>query len=126
MQLQSRGKAKLIAAVDLFCGAGGLTLGLRKAKLHVTAGIDVDASCAFALEANNPGTRFFNLDVASLTARQLNSLYPTGAIKVLAGCAPCQPFSRYTVRADEDRRWMLLSHFLRLAVEVRPAAVTME
>jgi DNA (cytosine-5)-methyltransferase 1 len=123
---RSSRKKRTLTAVDLFCGAGGLTLGLRKAKVAVAAGIDVDSSCSYAVEANNPGTRFLNSDVARLTGAQLADLYPAGTVKVLAGCAPCQPFSRYTVRSGEDNRWTLLHDFLRLAIELRPAAVTME
>lgn len=42
-----------VAVVDLFCGVGGLTCGLRKAGLDVVAGIDNDASCRYAYEENN-------------------------------------------------------------------------
>ena len=40
-------------AVDLFCGIGGLTKGLELSGMTVAAGIDIDATCAFAYEENN-------------------------------------------------------------------------
>ena len=47
-----------IKAVDLFCGVGGLTCGLRKAGIPVVAGIDIDASCEYAYTHNNDGCKF--------------------------------------------------------------------
>jgi DNA (cytosine-5)-methyltransferase 1 len=44
-----------IAAVDLFCGVGGLTHGLVRKGIRVKAGVDNDDNCRFAYEENNPG-----------------------------------------------------------------------
>lgn len=117
-----------IAAVDLFCGAGGLTHGLIKSKIKVVAGFDIESSCKFAYEANNSGAKFFCRDVAELTAAELTNLYPEGAIKLLAGCAPCQPFSTYSQGKDasQDERWPLLYAFSKLIRGVQPELVTME
>ena len=43
-----------IEAVDLFCGAGGLSLGLHKAGIKVKAGVDFELACEFPFEANIP------------------------------------------------------------------------
>lgn len=45
--------AAAVAAVDLFCGAGGLTHGLERAGVKVHVGIDLDPSCKYAYEHNN-------------------------------------------------------------------------
>ena len=42
-----------ISAVDLFCGAGGMTNGLRRAGIDVVAGFDIDDGCRYAYEQNN-------------------------------------------------------------------------
>lgn len=117
-----------IAAVDLFCGAGGLTHGLIKSNINVIGGFDVEASCKFAYEANNYGAKFFCRDVAELSVPELAALYPKGAIKLLAGCAPCQPFSTYSQGKDtsKDARWSLLYSFAKLIRGVKPELVTME
>jgi DNA (cytosine-5)-methyltransferase 1 len=117
---------KQICVVDLFCGAGGLTCGFDQAGLDVRVGVDTDSTCQFPFEHNNPGSRFILKDVASLTSSEVASWFPPRAIRILAGCAPCQPFSKYTVRRGKDERWRLLYDFLRLVCEIRPDVVSME
>lgn len=80
-----------VTAVDLFCGVGGLTHGLQLAGLPVIAGFDIENSCRFAYEHNN-NSRFILRDVTQLTGEELGGYYPNNTIKVLVGCAPCQPF----------------------------------
>lgn len=117
-----------ITCVDLFCGAGGLTHGLRAAGVNVVAGVDLDEACRHPYEANNPGAKFYNWDVARLDASQLNSWFGSATVRVLAGCAPCQPFSSYAQRYETKGtdRWGLLNHFARLTKELKPDIVTME
>lgn len=121
-------KSKSIRAVDLFCGAGGLTRGLLDAGIEVVAGIDIDALCKFAYESNNPGAQFLCKKVENVTAADLKRYWGTGAIRLLAGCAPCQPFSTYSQARDpsNDERFPLLLHFERLIRETLPELVTME
>lgn len=115
------------AVVDLFCGVGGLSYGLRQAGLNVVAGIDSDPSCAFAFEANC-GTPFIGQDVNKFTPGMLNELFGDAQFRILVGCAPCQPFSNYTQGADKtiDGRWQLLTRFSYLIRETLPDVVSME
>jgi hypothetical protein len=83
-------------AVDLFCGAGGLTRGLLDAGINVVAGYDTDEQCRFPYEHNNPGVKFHDNSVTKITARDLARQYPKGHARILVGCAPCQTFSKYT------------------------------
>lgn len=116
-----------IACIDLFCGAGGLTHGLIRAGVSVVAGIDVDTACRHPFEANN-GARFLTQDINSVKPSDLKQLYGDAKIRILAGCAPCQPFSTYSQRYDTitSERWPLLYQFARLIKSVRPEIVTME
>lgn len=115
-----------VAVVDLFCGAGGLAYGLKQAGLHVAAGVDLDPSCRFPLE-NNTGAKFVCKDVSEVTPDDVIGWFGDASIRVLAGCAPCQPFSTYSQsRKSEDSRWNLLREFKRLAISIRPEIVTME
>ena len=115
-------------AVDLFCGAGGLTRGLLDAGIPVAAGYDVDGACKFPYEHNNPGAKFKKVSVTDLTGEQLAAHYPAGHKRILVGCAPCQTFSKYTQGLDNDHdpKWKLLDEFARLVRELRPEIVSME
>lgn len=122
-----------IACVDVFCGVGGLTHGLLRGGVRVASGVDVDPECEFAYEANNRGAKFVERDVAALSGRELGEFFgPSAGLRLLAGCAPCQPFSTYSRKArakSKDRaagKWGLLSEFGRLVRELGPELVTME
>jgi DNA (cytosine-5)-methyltransferase 1 len=113
--------------VDLFCGAGGLTHGLRAAGVPVVAGVDLDSACKHPYEANNGGAKFYARDVAKLEAAEVSRWLGKAKVRVLAGCAPCQPFSTYAQRYErKEDQWALLRHFARLVEEVEPEIVTME
>lgn len=115
-----------IHAVDLFCGVGGLTHGLEIAGIDVRLGIDVDPACKFPYLANNKAD-FLLKPIEDLEAHELASVFPENCFQLLAGCAPCQTFSKYNRKAGpSDRRWWLLSEFSRLVQELSPELVTME
>lgn len=117
-----------VACVDLFCGAGGLTHGLRSGGVEVVAGIDDDEACRYPFETNNTA-RFIKKDVTYLSSEHIRALFGNAEVRVLAGCAPCQPFSTYAQRYDQGvhgEQWGLLSHFGRLVEETLPDLVTME
>jgi DNA (cytosine-5)-methyltransferase 1 len=116
-----------ISVVDLFCGVGGLSYGLRQAGVDVAAGVDVDPKCDYPYRTNI-GAPFHLRDVRDLGANELAEMWPSGVVRVLAGCAPCQPFSSYRRGIDTSReaQWPLLDEFLRLAAATRPEVVTME
>lgn len=114
------------AVIDLFCGAGGLAYGLKMAGLHVAAGVDLDPNCKYPLETNTDAV-FACRDVSDLAPEDLTQWFGDASVRVLAGCAPCQPFSTYSQsRKSVDHRWTLLREFQRLAMAVRPEIVTME
>ena len=117
-----------LKAVDLFCGVGGLTYGLEKAGIPVVAGIDIDESCEYAYTHNNKG-KFIKKSIDDVTGKEIRALLKGADIKILVGCAPCQPFSSH--QKDKHNRskhkdWKLLYQFARLVKEVRPHIVSME
>jgi len=111
--------------VDLFCGVGALSHGLKKAGFDIIAGYDTDKNCAFSYETNNNAS-FFARDVSKLTPNEIASHFSGKRASVLAGCAPCQPFSSYKYRYEEDPQWSLVAKFAELATAVLPDFVTME
>lgn len=114
--------------VDLFCGVGGLTCGLRKAGLDVVAGYDLDATCEYPYTYNNHSL-FINKNIEDVSGKEIKRLLRGYNVKILAGCAPCQPFSRHQ-KDKKDRSkhkdWKLLYQFARLVEEVNPHIVSME
>jgi len=121
-------KNRKIEVIDLFSGVGGLTYGLRKSGLSVLAGIDNDESCAYAYEKNN-AAKFISADISEFDFKELNKIYSKGSIRVLVGCAPCQPFSSHAFKLRKDAsdvRWNLLDHFIRGIKVVKPDIVSME
>lgn len=119
-----------ISAIDLFCGIGGLSYGLQKAGISVLAGVDVDKSSEFAY-TKNVKTDFILKDIEKLKGEDLNKKYwnKKNQIKILAGCAPCQPFSTHSNKIKNRKqtgKWRLISQFKRLVSETKPEIVTME
>lgn len=114
--------------VDLFCGVGGLTCGLEKAGLNVVAGYDLDATCEYAYNHNN-NAKFINNDIKDVSGKEIKKILQGYDIKILAGCAPCQPFSRHQkdkYNRKKHKDWKLLYQFARLVEEVKPQIVSME
>ena len=117
-----------ISAVDLFCGVGGLTHGLTRGGITVTTGYDIDPACKYPYETNNSAI-FVEGDVSELSADDVRVALGESGLTLLAGCAPCQPFSTYS-RSGRSKKgaldWQLVSEFGRLIEEVQPDLVTME
>ena len=117
-------------AIDLFCGAGGLTRGLRRAGWDVVAGIDADPYVAETYRRNNPDATFVNADLRAVTEDDIRAVargIPRRKL-LLAGCAPCQPFSKQLRGCGPAQRSdaTLLLEFARLVRALRPGAVLME
>jgi DNA (cytosine-5)-methyltransferase 1 len=123
---------KNVKVIDLFCGIGGLSHGFVKEDFNVVAGIDNEESCRYAFEANNNAI-FIEKDVRNVHSEEINKLFDKAPIRILVGCAPCQPFSTYSFKSpdhsEEDAKkskWGLLYEFARLIEETKPEIVSME
>ncbi|MEO6233463.1 MAG: DNA cytosine methyltransferase [Ferruginibacter sp.] len=121
-------KIPLISGVDLFCGVGGLTHGLIKSGITVRAGIDLDSSCKYAYEVNN-NAKFIEADISKVTGQEIKKYWKEDEIKILVGCAPCQPFSTHANKVqgkEQGNKWNLLNEFIRLVEETTPDIISME
>jgi DNA (cytosine-5)-methyltransferase 1 len=117
-----------ISCIDLFCGVGGLTHGLIRGGIKVLAGLDLDAQCRFPYEHNN-NALFIEGDIQEFSSDELVEMFGDSKLRLLAGCAPCQPFSTYSRKGREvrnDMKWGLVSDFGRLVRDTQPDFVTME
>ena len=115
-------------AVDLFAGAGGLSLGFEQAGFDIAAAVEFDPIHAAVHEYNFPyGTTLCanvrDLDGASIRAR---AGLGSRAIDVVVGGPPCQGFSLIGQRVLDDPRNSLVLHFMRLVSELRPRLFVME
>jgi DNA (cytosine-5)-methyltransferase 1 len=134
---EARTRSGGLLAVDLFSGAGGLSLGLEEAGWTVACSVDSDQRALQTHRANFPGLAL-NVDLGDKDEREdLIALLRTAEIDLVAGGPPCQPFSRAGrskirslvakgVRDAVDERKELWRAFVDVVLRVRPRAVLME
>lgn len=115
-------------AVDLFAGAGGLSLGFEQAGFDVAAAVELDPIHAAIHEANFPDTTMICADIRRLSGDMLRERadLQTREIAAVIGGPPCQGFSLIGHRVLTDSRNELVLHFLRMVKELRPLAFMME
>ena len=115
--------------IDLFCGIGGLTRGLMDSGFNVIAGFDIDPTCQYTYEHNN-NVPYHMQNIREIHAADLNELYTEDAIRILVGCAPCQPFSQMRFKLGEanehDEKYNLLLEYGRLIEELHPTIISMD
>ena len=120
------------SAIDLFCGCGGLSLGLRRAGFRVLAAIDSDALSISTYEENHKRALMVKEDIRSVDALKLMQQLKltAGDLDLVAGCPPCQGFS--TLRTLNGGRVIkeplnnLVYDFLRFIKIFMPKTVMME
>lgn len=112
--------------IDLFCGAGGLSEGLRQAGISPVAGVDFDKHAVATYRHNHPNVPVVEGDVAEVTGKQLMELAGTREIDLIAGGPSCQGFSTHGKRMQDDPRNFLFKHFVRLVDEIQPKMFLME
>jgi DNA (cytosine-5)-methyltransferase 1 len=123
---------KRLTAIDLFSGIGGLTEGLKQANFRVLAAVEIDPLAAESYKQNHPGVRVWQEDICGLPAAHVAKAFnlKPGALDLLAGCPPCQGFSKMTTlngrRRSTDPRNALVFEFLRFVRVLRPKAIMLE
>ena len=123
---------KSLTAIDLFCGAGGLTEGLKQAGFKVLGGVELNKAAAQTYQLNHKDSLCFECDIRELSAEKIlkDLNIKKGELDLLAGCPPCQGFSTLRTRkkmlAHEDARNELIFEFLRLVEELNPKAIMLE
>jgi DNA (cytosine-5)-methyltransferase 1 len=119
-------------AIDLFSGAGGLTLGLMEAGFEVVAAVESDALAAKTYRLNHPDVRLEHADIRDIDPVELLEELglESADLDLCAGCPPCQGFSSVRTlngcKTVADPRNDLVSEYVRFVRELRPRAILME
>jgi DNA (cytosine-5)-methyltransferase 1 len=115
-------------AIDLFAGAGGLSLGFEMAGFDVVAAVEYDPIHSAIHQLNFPTATVICENVRTLSGADIRSMagLGRGVIDVVIGGPPCQGFSLIGQRVLNDARNELVFHFLRLVDELRPKMFVME
>ncbi len=122
----------VLKAIDLFCGCGGLTLGLKQAGFSVIGAMDIDDLAIETYRENHPEVRVWRTDIKNLPVSKVKRDLGIrkGQLDLLAACPPCQGFSSMRTmngsRRIEDARNDLIFDFIRFIEELRPKAIMME
>lgn len=115
-------KLTIPIGIDLFAGAGGMSLGFEQAGFHVVAAVEYDPIHCATHEFNFPNCETICRSVTDIDGTYIRNEANLGKrdIDVVFGGAPCQGFSLIGKRALDDPRNSLVHHFVRLVAEIRP------
>lgn len=108
--------------IDLFAGAGGLSLGFEQAGFDIAAAVEIDPIHCATHEFNFPYSKAICASVVDMTGAEIRRRAALGSkdIDVVFGGAPCQGFSMIGKRALDDQRNQLVFHYVRLVKELLP------
>lgn len=114
----------LYNAIDLFCGCGGVTQGLKDAGFSVLVGVEKSSAPASVYRANHPEVRLFENDITALSLDKVAAACDGQVIHLLAGCPPCQGFSsirRHNRRQPvDDPRNTLVNEYFKYVERFKP------
>lgn len=120
-----------LRAVDLFCGCGGISVGLQKAGFQVIAGIDIEKKYLASFEHNFRHAKALNTDITSVSPEEF--MHTIGIspreLDLLTGGPPCQGFSKNVPRKNrylDDPKNLLVKSFLDYCEALQPKMVLME
>lgn len=114
-------------AIDLFCGAGGLSYGFQKAGFNILVGIDNDEKALETFEKNHDGSKTICGDITELSyENDIKPLIGDKRIDIIVGGPPCQGMSLSGPRKFDDPRNKLYLTYIRLVDEIRPKAFVIE
>jgi DNA (cytosine-5)-methyltransferase 1 len=108
--------------IDLFAGAGGMSLGFEQAGFDIVAAVEIDPIHCATHEYNFPRTTTICASVVNLTGDEIRrrAKVTSQDIDVVFGGAPCQGFSLMGKRIFDDPRNQLIFHYVRLVKELNP------
>jgi site-specific DNA-cytosine methylase len=112
--------------IDLFGGAGGMSLGFEKAGHKVLLMVEWDKDACYTYHTNFPNTSILNKDITKVEVKEIKKLLNGNEIQLIFAGPPCQGFSRSGKRFKDDKRNKLYKEFLRVVEEIKPTYFVME
>lgn len=115
-------------AIDLFCGAGGATQGLRAAGFQVLAGVEVDQAACDSYSLNHADTLLFREDIERIRPEDvIRAVHlESGALDLLKSCPPCQPYSTLSRGLDQSHGDRLVTQTICWIKAAAPKLVLLE
>jgi len=115
------------SSIDLFCGAGGMTLGFKHAGIKSVLSTDVEQSACLTLKINNPEIPVLCGDVTQKDVKErIIEVALDSNVDMICGGPPCQGFSMAGHRLSDDPRNQLFKDFIEIVKEVKPKIVVFE
>lgn len=111
----------MIKTLDLFCGAGGLTIGFRQAGFDAVSAVEIDKTSVETFTAHSPNAEISDADIRKVSLKKFRR-----KVDVVVGGPPCQPFSSGGLRQAEADERNMVPEFIRAIDEVSPDAFVME
>lgn len=113
--------------VDLYCGCGGVTEGLKKARFRVVAAVDNDPVACKTYKKNHPTVHLYENDIGTINPKKILEDDLGGQdLDILVVCAPCQPFSSQNQQQKNDGRERLILEAVRFAKVLKPKVIFFE
>ena len=114
-------------AIDLFCGAGGMTVGFKEAGIISLLSNDIEESACITLKINNPEIPVLCGDITQSNIKDIiETVAKKGKADIICGGPPCQGFSMAGFRSDNDLRNQLFKEFVDIVKRVNPKVIVFE
>lgn len=117
---------KPLTAVDLFCGCGGVTEGLKAGGFQVVAAVDNDPIACKTYKMNHPSVHLYEQDIHDVDPKDILANLKGEKLDLLVVCAPCQPFSSQNRKKGRDSRSNLIMQSVRFAEILNPTIIFFE
>jgi DNA (cytosine-5)-methyltransferase 1 len=126
VKLKDRGIDREYNFVDLFSGAGGISLGFKNANFKKLMSVEIDPDASGTIAKNFPESEHFNREIEKVTDKEILEAVGGNEVHVVCGGPPCNGFSVAGLRKPEDPRNQLFHQFVRFVKLLEPSYVMME